>query len=44
MNIFASTLSDPSSYTPVSNVYLSEAAHWITPPKVMLNFPKMPHA
>lgn len=44
MNIFASTLSDPASYTPVSNVYLSEAAHWVTPPKVLLNFPKMPHA
>ena len=44
MNFFATTLADPSTFTPISNVYLSEAAHWIKPPEVPLNFPKMPQA
>lgn len=44
VNIFASTLTDASAYKPVSNVYLSEAAHWIVPPEAVLNFPKMPQA
>jgi hypothetical protein len=43
-NIFASTLTDASAFRPVSNVYLSEAVHWIVPPEAVLNFPKMPHA
>lgn len=43
INIFASTLTEPSSFVPVSNVYLSEAAAWITPPPAQFNFPKMPH-
>jgi hypothetical protein len=43
MNVFASTLDDPSSFKPVSNVYLSEAVHWIEPPQTLVSFPKMPH-
>ena len=43
MNVFASTLSDSSGFIPVSNVYLSEAASWITPPAAEFNFAKMPH-
>lgn len=42
MNIFASTLSDSSGFVPVSNVYLSEVAAWITPPAAEFNFAKMP--
>ena len=42
MNFFASTLLDPSSFVPVSNVYLSEAAPWIAPPEAQFNFAKMP--
>ncbi|MDE0878666.1 MAG: GFA family protein [Sphingomonas bacterium] len=44
MNVFASTLADPSGYLPISNVYLSEAAHWIEPPQAKFNFAKMPRA
>ena len=44
VNIFASTLTDASTFRPVSNVYLSEAVHWIVPPEAVLNFLKMPHA
>jgi hypothetical protein len=44
MNVFAATLTDPSTFTPVSNVYLSEIAPWIEPPNARFNFPKMPMA
>ncbi|MXP30846.1 hypothetical protein GRI94_17395 [Erythrobacter jejuensis] len=44
INIFAGTLSDPSGFRPVSNVYLSEAASWIDPPEADFNFPGMPAA
>lgn len=42
MNIFASTLDDPASFKPISNVYLSEAALWIAPDESLLAFEKMP--
>lgn len=42
MNFFASTLTDASNFVPLSNVYLSEAASWITPPAAQFNFAKMP--
>ena len=41
-NIFASTLEDASNFRPVSNVYLSEAVHWVSSPETIVNFPKMP--
>lgn len=44
VNVFASTLSDPSGFVAISNVYLSEAAPWIEPPKAKFNFPGMPKA
>ena len=44
MNFFASTLTDSSNFVPVSNVYLSEAASWITPPEAQFNFAKMPQS
>ena len=44
MNVFASTLSDPSSFRPISNVYLCEAAHWTEPLNLPFNFQKMPGA
>jgi hypothetical protein len=42
MNVFASTLADKSSFVAISNVYLSEAAPWVTPPDAPFNFQKMP--
>lgn len=42
INIFAPTLDDASGYEPVSNVYLSETAKWITPDNKLFNFGKMP--
>jgi hypothetical protein len=42
VNVFAATLLDPSSFTPISNVYLSEAASWAEPPPAALNFKRMP--
>jgi len=42
VNIFATTLDDPSAFKAVSNVYLSEAAPWIDPPPARYNFQKMP--
>lgn len=42
INVFATTMSDASNFVPISNVYLSEAARWITPPEAPFNFPKMP--
>jgi hypothetical protein len=42
MNVFASTLVDASHFKPISNVYLSEAAHWIEPAELPFNFQKMP--
>ena len=44
INVFAATLSDPSRFVPISNVYLSEAAPWIVIPDARFNFPKMPQA
>lgn len=43
VNIFASTLTDASTFRPVSNVYVSEAAHWVDLPEAVLDFPGMPH-
>ena len=43
MNVFASALTESSTFVAVSNVYLSEAASWITPPAALFNFEKMPH-
>jgi hypothetical protein len=42
MNIFASTLDDPSGFVPISNVYLSEAAGWIEVQEARFDFPGMP--
>ena len=42
VNVFAATLRDVAAYTPISNVYLSEAAHWVTPPAAPVNFDRMP--
>ncbi|WP_297509330.1 GFA family protein [uncultured Caulobacter sp.] len=42
MNIFASTLAEPSAFKALSNVYLAEAASWIAPPPARFNFPRMP--
>lgn len=44
LNLFASTLADQSSFVPISNVFLAEAAPWIDPPKAKFNFPGMPQA
>ncbi len=44
VNVFATTLDDASCFKPVSNVYVSEAAHWIDPPETVINFAKMPQA
>ncbi|WP_422394879.1 GFA family protein [Novosphingobium olei] len=43
MNVFASSLTDPSAFRPIANVYLKEAVGWMDPPETMLNFPGMPH-
>lgn len=42
VNVFAATMANSSGFVPISNVYLSEAAAWITPPDAPFNFPKMP--
>lgn len=42
INIFAPTLDDATHYVAVSNVFLSEAAHWIEPDEKRFNFEKMP--
>jgi hypothetical protein len=42
VNLFAATLDDPAAFVAVSNVYLSEAAGWITPQPARFNFQKMP--
>ncbi|MFN2099252.1 GFA family protein [Altererythrobacter sp. MF3-039] len=44
LNLFATTLTDPQSFQPISNVYLSEAASWIEPPEARYNFRGMPKA
>jgi hypothetical protein len=43
MNVFATSMSDASCFVAISNVYLNEAAPWITPPDAPFNYAKMPH-
>lgn len=42
LNLFASTLDKPESFTPISNVYVSEKAHWVTLDPDIPAFEKMP--
>ena len=41
-SIFASTLDDPTTFTPISNVYASEVAPWTDLDEALLSFEKMP--
>ena len=43
-NFFAATLDDQSGFVPISNVFLAEAAEWITPPGTRFDFTGMPTA
>ena len=42
IGVFASTLDDPSTFTPISNVYVSEVAPWTDLDDALLSFEKMP--
>ena len=42
LNLFASTLDTPKAFTPISNVYVSEKAPWVTLDPAIPAFEKMP--